>query len=90
MRLEAAYDGPSRTLTIDSRSYSLAEGNLFVIRFDGDAKPVVRQLDAAINENIDNGLIFDIFKSLLRGDEAAQKIINAKDDSAKGDCDRRQ
>jgi hypothetical protein len=90
LRLEATYNPSRRTLTIDSRSYFLADGNLFVIRFDGGMKPVVRQLDATINEKVDYELIFNLFKSLLRGDEAAQKLINARDDSAISDCERRR
>jgi hypothetical protein len=89
LRLEATYHASKRTLTIDSRSFFLADGNLFVIRFDRDVKPVVTQLDATINEEVDTQLIFNLFKSLLRGDEAAQKLINERDDSATGDCDRR-
>jgi len=90
LRLEATYHPLRRTLTIDSRSYYLADGNLFVIRFDGGMKPVVTQLDATINENVDNDLIFNLFKSLLRGDEAAQKLISVRDDSATSDCERRR
>src|SRR5215510_3645172 len=90
MRLEATYHPSRRTLTIDPHSYFLADGNLFVIRFDGGMKPVVTQLDATINQNVDNDLIFNLFKSLLRGDEAAQKLISARDDSAISDCERRR
>lgn len=90
LRFEAAYDALGRTLTIGSRSYPLADGNLFVIHFDGAAKPIVRQLDATINENVDSLSIFDRFKSLLRGDEAAQNLIGVRDDSATSDCDRRR
>ena len=90
LRLEATYHPMRRTLTIDSRPYFLADGNLFVIRFDGGMKPVVTQLDATINQNVDNDLIFNLFKSLLRGDEAAQKLISARDDSAINDCERRR
>jgi len=90
LRLEATYHPMRRTLTIDSRPYFLADGNLFVIRFDGGMKPVVTQLDATINQNVDNDLIFNLFKSLLRGDEAAQKLISARDDSAISDCERRR
>ncbi len=89
LRLEATYHASRRTLTIDSRSYYLADGNLFVIRYDGGEKPVVTQLDSTINDNVETELIFNLFKSLMRGDEAAQKLINARDDSATIDCDRR-
>jgi len=89
LRLEATYHASRRTLTIDSRSYFLADGNLFVIRYDGGEKPVVTQLDSTINDKVETELIFNLFKSLLRGDEAAQKLINARDDSATIDCDRR-
>src|SRR5262245_56112175 len=90
LRLEATYHPMRRTLTIDSRPYFLADGNLFDIRFDGGMKPVVKQLDATINEKVDDDLIFNLFKSLLRGDEAAQKLISARDDSAINDCERRR
>jgi hypothetical protein len=90
LRLEATYHALRRTLTIDSRSYYLADGNLFVIRFDGGVKPVVTQLDSTINDKVETELIFNLFKSLLRGDEAAQKLISARDNSATIDCDRRR
>jgi hypothetical protein len=90
LRLEATYHASRRTLTIDSRSYFLADGNLFVIRFDDGMKPLVTQLDSTINENVDSELIFNLFKSLLRGNEAAQKLINARDASATNDCERRR
>jgi len=90
LRLEATYHPSRRTLTIDSHSYFLADGNLFVIRFDDGGRPVVTQLDATINENVDNDLIFNLFKSLLRGDEAAQKLISARDNSATIDCEGRR
>jgi hypothetical protein len=90
LRLEATYHPSRRTLTIDSRSYYLADGNLFVIRFDDGMRPVVRQLDATINENVEPQLIFNLFKSLLHGDGAAQKLISARDDSAIIDCERRR
>lgn len=90
IRLEATYHASRRTLTIDSRSYYLADGNLFVIRFDDSVRPIVRQLDATINENVEIKLMFDLFKSLLRGDEAAEKLISAKANSATIDCDRRR
>jgi hypothetical protein len=52
-------------------------------------KPVVTQLDSTINDKVETELIFNLFKSLLRGDESAQKLISARDNSATSDCERR-
>jgi len=87
VQLEAIYDAVRRTLTIGYRTYFLTNGNLFVIRFDEGGKPIVTQLDATINENAENELVFETFKSLLRRDEIAQKLINARDYSATSECD---
>jgi hypothetical protein len=71
-KLEATYDAVRRTVTLGSRTYSLADGNLFVIRFDGSWQPGVTQLNVSITEDV--AVDLDLFKSLLRGDEALQKL----------------
>lgn len=71
-QLEVTYDAVSRTVTLGSRAYSLADGNLFVIRFDENWRPGVTQLDISVNEEA--AVDLELFKSLLRGDEAIQKL----------------
>jgi hypothetical protein len=70
--LEVTYDATAHTVRLGTRVYSLADGNLFVILFDEGWRPGVTQLDVSIKEEMQVDL--DLFKSLLRGDEAIQKL----------------
>lgn len=71
-KLEVIYDAVRRTITLGPRTYSLANGNLFVILFDESWQPGVTQLDVSINEEVTADL--DFFKSLLRGDATIQRL----------------
>lgn len=71
-KLEATYDALRRAVTLGSRTYSLADGNVFVIRFDESWQPGVTQLNVSITEDV--AVDLDGFKSLLRGDETIQKL----------------
>jgi hypothetical protein len=76
--IEINYDAMRQTITVDARTYSLRNGNLFVIRFDENWKPNVRQLSQIINERSndveESKILIDAFKSALPEDEMIQQL----------------
>ena len=72
--LEIVYNAVSQTIAVDSRTYYLANGNLFVIRFDKSWQPKVTQLNATIDQDVEIIKLIDTFKYMLREDEAVQKL----------------
>jgi hypothetical protein len=76
--IEINYDAMRQTITVDSRTYSLRSGNLFVIRFAENWKPEVTQLSRIINERSDkveeSKTLIDAFKSALPEDEMIQQL----------------
>jgi hypothetical protein len=76
--IEIDYDAMRQTITVDSRTYSLRNGNLFVIRFGENWKPEVTQLSKIINERSikveELKTLMDAFKSALPEDEMIQQL----------------
>jgi hypothetical protein len=75
--LDITYDAMWQTITVDSRTYPLRKGNLFVIRFDENWKPQVRQLSTTINRrnNVEElERLKDAFKSALPEDKIVQQL----------------
>lgn len=76
--IEINYDAMWQTITVDSRTYSLRNGNLFVIRFDENWKPGVTQLRRIINERSikveEMKILMDAFKTALPEDEMIQQL----------------
>ena len=64
-RMTLVYDAIWQTITFDSRTYHLANGNLFVIRYDQNWHPAGTQLNGTMNKT---GSEEDInaFKSALK------------------------
>jgi hypothetical protein len=68
-----SYDAVWQTITFDSRTYHLSNGNLFVIRYDQKWQPTVTQLNATMNKP---GPAEEIhaFKSALSFDDIVQQL----------------
>ncbi|MDX6446248.1 MAG: hypothetical protein QOH71_3322 [Blastocatellia bacterium] len=71
--LAVVYDAVWQTITVESKTYRLAKGNLFVIRYDQDWRPTVTQLNQTLNQ-----IGFDsevkAFKALLPNDKLVQQL----------------
>jgi hypothetical protein len=72
--LTITYDAIFQTMRIDSESYSLAAGNLFVIRFDEKWQPQVTQLNTTVSED-DEFEAREYFKRAVPNEEALQKYF---------------
>jgi hypothetical protein len=75
--LEITYDAIWQTITVDSRTYPLKKGNLFVIHFDENWKPQVTQLSITINGGDtveEREKLKDAFKSALPEDKIVQQL----------------
>jgi hypothetical protein len=75
--IEIAYDAIWQTVTVGARTYSLRDGNLFVIRFDANREPQVTQLSTTINRGATaEGLekLINVFKSALPEDKTVQQL----------------
>ena len=59
--LSVTYNAIFQAVTIDSENYSLAKGNLFVIRINEELQPQVTQLDAIIRGD-DQFAVIEYFK----------------------------
>ncbi|MDQ3819025.1 MAG: hypothetical protein M3362_15300 [Acidobacteriota bacterium] len=73
-QLEIDYDAMWQTISVDSKSYKLSKGNLFVIRFDDAWKPTVTQLGITINIDASPEDLINTFKSALREDRLVQQL----------------
>jgi hypothetical protein len=71
--LAIVYDAVWQTITVDSRTYQLAKGNLFVIRYDQNWQPAVTQLNATLN-NAGMEEEVNAFKSVLKDDKIVQQL----------------
>jgi hypothetical protein len=67
------YDAVWQTITVESKTYRLAKGNLFVIRFDQAGRPTVTQLNATVNQR-DWDAAVKAFKSLVPDDPLVQQL----------------
>lgn len=71
--LAIVYDALWQTITVESKTYRLANGNLFVIRYDQNWRPTVTQLNQTVNQRgIDSEV--KAFKSLLPDDKLVQQL----------------
>ena len=82
--LTTRYDGLRQTVKVHDRRYSLADGNLFVVRYDARGGVSVRQLRQTYR---DVGS-FDAFQALLPGDPAVRDLTHY--DAETKPCPRRQ
>lgn len=62
------YDALRQTVTLESKTYSLSNGNLFVIRFDRTQQTEVIQFDAIVKARVDVDMLENLYKSLLPDD----------------------
>jgi len=72
--LEINYDAIWRTITVDSHTYHLAKGNLFVVRFDQNWHPEVTQLNATFNKVADVKEVINVFKSVMSDDKILKQL----------------
>lgn len=72
--LAVTYDAVWQTITVGSRRYRLANGNLFVIRYDENWRSEVTQLEATINHDAELGEVTNAFKSALSEDKAVKQL----------------
>jgi hypothetical protein len=71
--LAVVYDALWQTITVESKTYHLANGNLFVIRYDQNWRPTVTQLNQTLNQReLDSEV--KAFKSLLPDDKLVQQL----------------
>src|SRR5215213_6902518 len=63
VELGIAYDALWRTVTVNSRTYRLADGNMFVIHFDGRGRPSVAQLHLTLDKGAGVDEVVGAFKS---------------------------
>jgi hypothetical protein len=71
--LAIVYDAVWQTITVGSRTYHLANGNLFVIRYDQNWQPAVTQLDATLNKTGTEAEV-SAFKSVLKDEKIVQQL----------------
>lgn len=71
--LHITYDALRREVTVGSQSYRLADGNLFVIRFDGP-RPSVTQLETILDRQVAVEEVVGAFKAKLGEDEEARRL----------------
>lgn len=72
--LEIVYDALWQTVTVGTRTYQLANGNLFVVRYDEQLQPAVTQLNATLNREGSTEEVVAAFKAQLREDAIAQQL----------------
>ncbi len=76
--LEIIYDAMWQTITVDSQTFHLKNGNLFVIRFGESWKPKVTQFNQTISktgEIREHDRLRDAFKFLLPEDKMVQQLL---------------
>lgn len=73
-RLDIEYNAIDKTVDIASNVFSLASGNLFIIRIDESWVPRITQLNAHLDDQKDAQTVLDYFKSEMRGDAAIQAL----------------
>jgi hypothetical protein len=73
-QLAVVYDAIWQTVTVDSQKYHLANGNLFLIRFDENWQSEVKQLKATVNNDAGVADVVNAFKSLLKEDKNIQQL----------------
>src|SRR5918911_1110527 len=72
--LEIKYHALDRTVSIGSETFSISNGNLFVIRLNGSWIPTITQIPAHFDERAEEQGVLDFFKSVLREDDSIQKL----------------
>jgi len=72
--LSVRYDALWQTITVASQKYRLANGNLFVVRFNENWQPEITQLKATIDKDVGFDEVRRAFKSALSEDEAIQQL----------------
>jgi hypothetical protein len=73
-KLEIKYHALDRIVSIGSETFSLSEGNLFIVRLDESWLPAAVQIKAHFSERAEKEKVLEFFKSVLRNDEAIQKL----------------
>jgi hypothetical protein len=72
--LTLTYHAVTQKVTIGSDTYSLAEGNLFVVRLDDGWRPHVTQLGTMLSKAVEIHEVLESFKRALPDDEAVRKL----------------
>jgi hypothetical protein len=73
-KLEIKYHALERNVSVGSDTFSLSEGNLFIIRLNGGWHPAAVQIKAHFNERAEKEKALEFFKSALRDDQAIQRL----------------
>jgi hypothetical protein len=73
-RLDIVYNAIDKTVNIASNVFSLASGNLFIIRVDEFWVPRTIQLNAHLDDQKDAQTVLDYFKSEMPTDAAIQAL----------------
>lgn len=74
MSLTLTYHAFTQRVTIGSDTYSLAKGNLFVVRLDNEWQPHVTQLGTILNRAVEIHEVSQFFKRALPDDEVVKKL----------------
>lgn len=72
--LKIVYDALWRTVTVNSRTYRVADGTLFVVRFGEQSHPAVTQLEAPLDGGAGMKEAVDAFKAELPEDMMVQQL----------------
>lgn len=68
------YDAVWLTIAVGGRTYHLAQGNLFIIRFDQNWQSAVTQLNLTMNTDSSYQEEIDAFKSALKDDPMVRQL----------------
>jgi hypothetical protein len=73
-RLEIKYQAIEGSISIDGKTYRLADGNLFVIRINGNWTPLVTQIQDRLDERATERKVLERFKTDLPDDESVERL----------------
>ena len=72
--LTISYDAVHRTLTINSQSFDVSRGNLFVIRLDDNWNATASQLSVIVSRSMEPKSVLHAFKLALPHDRLVQSL----------------
>ena len=72
--LTISYDAVHRTLTINSQSFDVSRGNLFVIRIDDNWNATANQLPVILSRTLEPKNVLHAFKLALPNDRLVQSL----------------
>ena len=72
--LEIKYQAIDGTVSVGGKVYQLGYGNIFIIHMSETWTPIVTQIEIQSNEQGTDQSVLDRLKSILRDDEAIQRL----------------